>query len=185
MSDSPITRGANTLAEPVPLSPDDFGNGDGGPNANPIPNMGQAAGGSDLTDSDIETLRQVRILIKEARAAIANSDDKTVIVATRQLKVVVGYLLGFLDSRGLINPQPIEPGFEISVGEAARPDVNEGLDEIEQGLDDLLTLATDSTRGTRGWKTTVGNVLTSVGDACIAVGTTLIGIGVGVPVPPV
>ncbi len=177
---APVTTSLATPS-PVPttLSPGDFANPtiqpittppNAGPLlpgdvANPMVNSATTPTGTDLSETDRVTLQYALHLLKAARVGAASTDPATAVAGKRQMQVLASYLIGFCDSRGMIDTAPIKPGFEALFGVEDKPDLDTALNELETSMENAI--ATGDTRSMKEFKH-------AVGDACIAIGVALI-----------
>lgn len=141
----------------IPLSPEQFSG------APPPPQL--LAADAEFTDADRATMQYALSLLKAARKQAASHDAETSAAGKKQLRALIGYLVGFCDSRGLSEESSVKPGFETVFGEKGASDLDTSLDELEASLQSAVT----STRRVNWTK-----VAHAVGDACIAVGAGLL-----------
>lgn len=155
---------ALSATPPTPLSPDQFD-----PSNPALSSGGQPAAAPeevDFNDADRATLQAALEALKAARANGKSSDPKVADPANQQVVALVGYLVGFFDSRGLISDTALEPGFQRLFGANAQPDRETALSELEAALE-----AAASAVETRGVRQVIGSALQAVGAVLLAIGT--------------
>jgi hypothetical protein len=150
-------------ALPVPLSPDQFSDVTGATlPINPLPNT------DSTTVVDRLTLQQTLKMLGPARAQALSSDTKEADAGKLKLAVLIAYLTGYADSRGLLNKAPANPGFESLFGSTATPDLKGSLDELEKCIG--VAVAAPDTRVSKATWNAIGDAMISVGGNLVVAG---------------
>ncbi|WP_143747906.1 hypothetical protein [Mesorhizobium temperatum] len=132
-----------------PLSPDEFQAVSGLANGDPSMEMSTTTDDQTdiLTGSDRISLQVFLNLLRSSKVEAKSPDAEVAKRGKQRLVVLISYLAGFLDARGLLPKAATDSGFDLLIVGNMKPDMNLLLDELEA---DLVTALTTETRGRVG-----------------------------------
>lgn len=164
-------RLTESLPKPTPLSPAEFQAvaelAGGGPSTEM---SGTTADQNTIfTGSDRFSLQVFLNLLRSSRVEAKNPDVEVAMRGKKRLVMLISYLVGFLDARGLTENAAINSGFDLLISSNVKPDMNLLLDDLEAVL---VKAVTEETRSG------VTSVLHGVADLGKRVGGSMVGAGI-------
>lgn len=102
----------------------------------PAPSPTVAPSGGALDDLDRRTLKRALGLIRSARAGARSHDSRTSKAAYRRLVVAYGYLVGYLDGKGMLSTTL--PGYASVFQTSKTMDLTDALDDLERQIEAAL-----------------------------------------------